>query len=115
MSHKDLPTVIAIYRVKSDRQAEFLELLREHHPVLVRLGLATDEVPIVYKGFEQDGGPIVFEIFRWKNAEAPGLAHQAPEVARVWEAMGTLTEERGGRPQFEFPHVERLGAARADA
>ena len=107
-------TVIAVYRVRSDKQAAFLELLRRHHPVLARLGLATDDEPIVYSGAEQDGGPIVFEIFTWKNAEAPRIAHETPDVAQIWEAMGTMTEEREGRPKFFFPHVEKLELAFAE-
>ena len=56
----------------------------------------------------------MFEIFTWKNAEAPGIAHQTPDVAKVWEAMGTMTEERDGRPKFFFPHVEKLDLAFAE-
>ena len=51
---------------------------------------------------------MVFEIFNWKNADAPRIAHETPEVGQVWEAMGTMCEERNGRPKFDFPHVERL-------
>lgn len=101
-------TVIAIYRVQAAREAEFLDLLRRHHPVLRGLGLATDDPPVVYRGEEKGGGPIVFEIFSWKDAGAPDVAHRSPEVMKIWEAMGTMTEERDGRPQFEFPHVARM-------
>ena len=110
----EMSTVIAVYRVRPDKQEPFLELLRRHHPVLVRLGLATDDEPIVYSGSEQDGGPIVFEIFKWKNADAPRIAHETPDVAQIWEAMGSMTEERDGRPKFFFPHVEKLALAFAE-
>ncbi len=102
-------TVIAIYRVRADREDDFFGLLRKHHPSLHRLGLVTDDRPIVYRGREEEGGgPIVFEIFSWKDANAPNAAHRLPEVMKIWEAMGTMVEEREGRPKFEFPHVSRL-------
>jgi hypothetical protein len=27
---------------------------------------------------------------------------------QIWEAMGSMVEERDGRPKFEFPHVARV-------
>ena len=108
-------TVIATYRVQKDRLDDFMELIRRHHPTLVRLGLATDDEPIVYLGEEQGGGPIVFEIFTWVDGKAPRTAHELPEVAQVWEAMGTMVEERDGKPKFEFPHVEKLDLVFDDA
>ena len=58
-------TVIAIYRVQKAREDDFMALLREHHPTLLSLELATPDAPVVYRGQERDGGPIVFEIFTW--------------------------------------------------
>jgi len=104
-------TVIAIYRVRADREDAFCDLLRRHHPTLRRLGLATDDEPVVYRGGEREDTPIYFEIFTWVDGEAAGIAHQTPDVAAIWEAMGTMCEERGGRPKFLFPHVEKLDVA----
>lgn len=101
-------TVIAIYRVRAEREDDFMTLLKEHHPTLRRLELATEEAPIVYRGEEDGGGPIVFEIFTWVDGQAPETAHQLPDVARIWEAMGTMCKDRDGKPMFEFPHVQRL-------
>ena len=98
-------TVIAIYRVQADKEEEFNGLLRKHYPALKAVGLVTDDEPVIYRGEERGGGPIVFEIFHWKNAEAPGIAHQLPEVMAVWEPMGALVEERDGKPKMQFPHV----------
>lgn len=107
-------TVIAIYRVRADKEAAFLELLRQHHPTLVAQGLATREPPVVYRSLEEGGGgPTLYEIFTWVDGDAAGVAHETPEVMRIWEAMGTMVEERDGRPKFEFPHVSRLDLARA--
>jgi hypothetical protein len=32
---------------------------------------------------------------------------------KVWEAMGTMVEDRDGRPKFEFPHVAEVDLAGA--
>ncbi len=103
-------TVIATYRVRGDALGAFLALLREHHPTLVRLGLATPEPAVVYRG-DEGGAPVVYEIFTWVDANAPEVAHETPEVMRIWEALGTLVEERDGRPQWAFPHVVRVDLA----
>lgn len=108
MKPADPETVIAIYRVRAEKLDAFMALLRRHVPTLRRLGLATDDPPVFYRGEENEGGPIVFEIFRWADGEAAGTAHHTPEVMAIWETMGAMTEERDGRPQFEFPHVERV-------
>lgn len=100
-------TVIAIYRVRADREKEFMALMRRHYPTLSRLGLVTGDRPVVYRGMEK-GAPILFEIFTWKDGKAPDTAHELPEVMRIWEAMGSMVEERDGRPKFEFPHVDRV-------
>ncbi len=111
-------TVIAIYRVQEARMDDFLGLLARHHPTLVRLGLATEDPPVVYRGKEQahqGGQPIVFEIFAWASAEAAGIAHETPDVAKIWETMATMTEDRDGRPGCEFPHVQRVEVAFGEA
>lgn len=114
MSGQGPQIVIATYRVQARRMDEFMGLLRSHYPTLRRLGLVTGTPPVVYRGEEdqrEGGGPIVFEIFEWVDGEAAGTAHQTPEVARIWEAMGAMVERRGGRPDLEFPHVERVDVA----
>lgn len=114
-SASPLTQVVATYRVRLDRKQDFLDLLGKHHPTLLELGLVTKEPPIVYSGEEHGGGPIVFEIFTWVDARAPDTAHQTPEVMRIWEAMGTMCEERDGKPRFDFPHVERIELASGKA
>lgn len=100
-------TVIATYRVPPAHEQAFVELLRRHHPTLVRRGLATPTAAQVYRG-DEDGRPVFVEIFTWRDAAAVEAAHHDPEVMPLWEAMGRMVEERGGRPGFEFPHVRRL-------
>jgi hypothetical protein len=72
----------------------------------------TDEPPVIYRGLERDKDPIVFEIFTWKDAEAPGKAHEHPEVMAIWEPMGDCVEDRKTGPKFDFPHVERISPGR---
>jgi len=101
-------TVIAIYRVRADKEQEVFGWLRKHYPALKGVGLVTDDVPIVYRGVESDGRPIVFEVFSWRDSSAPDTAHQLPDVMAVWEPMGACVEERDGKPKMEFPHVSKL-------
>ncbi len=101
------PTVIATYRVKAGNEDAFVALLNRHYQTLKSLGLVTDDPPTVYLG-KENGGPIFYEIFCWKDGEAAGIAHESPEVMAIWEPMGKLVEERDGRPKFEFPHVETV-------
>ena len=102
------PTVICLYRVTPGREAEFIKLLERHWPALHSLGLVTDDPPQHYRGTEQGGGPLFVEIFKWKSPDGSRLAHEHPEVMAIWEPMDKLTEQRGGRPNLEFPHFQRL-------
>ena len=101
-------TVICLYRVRKGREGEFIKLLERHWPTLHDLGLVTDEPPQHFRGAERDGGPLFVEIFAWKSGDASSHAHEHPEVMAIWEPMDGLTEERGGRPNMEFPHVQPL-------
>lgn len=99
--------VICHYRVIEGKEAAFEALLAKHWPTLNALGLATDDRTQKFKGAEDDGKPIYFEIFDWQEG-AVDRAHEHPEVMAIWEPMGQLCEERGGKPSMEFPHVEPL-------
>ncbi len=99
-------TVICTYRIKKGRQAAFLKLRSGHWPTLRRLGLATKEPALIFRGTDKSEKPFIVEIFTWKSWKAVQAAHQSPEVMAVWEAMGKHTEARLGHPAMEFPHVE---------
>lgn len=103
-------TVIATYRVRADAEAEFVELLRGHHPTLFAAGLVTADAPVVYRSL--DPAPTYFEIFTWTSADAPDAAHKSPAVMAVWEPMMAMVEDRDGRPGMEFPHVRRVELGR---
>ena len=99
--------VICQYRVIPGNEIAFENLLRKHWPTLHGLGLVTDEQPQHFKGEERDGKPIYFEIFDWLDG-ATERAHEHPDVMAIWEPMDQLCEERDGKPNMEFPHVEPL-------
>ncbi|HKY32723.1 MAG TPA: hypothetical protein VJV23_09325 [Candidatus Polarisedimenticolia bacterium] len=108
-------TVICTYRLQNGKEAEFTRLLERHWPTLRKAGLATDTPPQIYKGKDESGKTFIVEIFSWKDEQAPGIAHQLPEVMAVWEPMGALVEERLGRPKMEFPHVQPVRVSFATA
>lgn len=101
-------TAICLYRVTPGREGEFTSLLERHWPTLRSLDLVTDDPPQHYRGAEQGGGPLFVEIFQWKTEGASRAAHEHPEVMAIWEPMDKLTEQRNGRPNMEFPHVQPL-------
>ena len=101
--------VICQYRVAPGNEEKFEALLTNHWPTLHRLGLVTNDRSQHYKGAEQDNGrPSYFEIFDWLDG-AVDRAHEHPEVMAIWEPMDQLCEQRGDKPNMEFPHVEVLG------
>lgn len=84
--------VLCIYRIKPGQEQAFLRLLARHWPTLRRAGLATETPATVQRSRDRAGHTVFVELFSWKNAEAPGLAHQTPEVMAVWEPMGALCD-----------------------
>jgi hypothetical protein len=102
-------TSLAHYRVKPGAEEQFLEILDRHTVVLRDLELVTDREVELYLGAERGvEGPLVVEVFDWVDADAAGRAHTHPRVSALWESMGPLCEERGGRPMFEFVSLGRL-------
>jgi hypothetical protein len=100
---------ICRYKVKPGKEGEMERLLARHWPALHRAGLVTDDKPRIYRGLpshDPDGRHgaerTYVEIMLWKNASAPELAHQLPEVMAVWEPMGAICEE------MEFPNYEPI-------
>lgn len=96
-------TVICTFRVKKDSHDAFLKLLGNHWPMLHRLGFVTDTPEQAFLSHENDL-PTVVSIFEWSDDGSAGRAHEHPDVAEVWEAMGPLCETRNGYPSMEFPH-----------
>ncbi len=88
--------VIVAYRPKPGKEADFLELTREHLPLLREEGLATLREAVVCRA--QDG--TIVEVFEWEAGGA-AAAHANERVkslwARYWDAcdivkLNDLTE-----------------------
>jgi hypothetical protein len=73
---------IAAYRPFADKDAELLEEIKTHVPILRELGLATDR--------SKDG--TIIEVFEWKSKEAVEQAHTNPGVLAMWERFGKVCE-----------------------
>ena len=100
---------ICTYKVKPGKEAEMERLLSQHWPALRKVGLATDEPAVIYRGLPsskpggQHGAARTYvEIFSWNSERGPQTAHETPEVMAVWEPMGAICEE------MDFPTYERL-------
>ena len=101
-------TVICTYRVASEHDDTFRDLLSKHWPTLHEQGLTTTTPPQFFRGLDNADAPFYVEIFEWADETAPSTAHNTPAVLAVWEGMGQCCEERLGLPAMEFPHVERI-------
>jgi len=91
--------VFALYRPHAGKDAELRRLIVQHLPVLRKLELVTDRPAILVRA--KDGTYI--EVFEWRTEESAKLAHEHPEVARVWEAMGQIAD---------FPALDSLEEAK---
>lgn len=108
MSADQPETVICHYRVRPGKEQDFLALLERPWPTLRELDAVTEEPSAVYRGADEQGRCFFVEIFHWKSAAAFERAHTHPDVTAIWEPMDQLCEPRDGRPNIEFPHVERV-------
>ena len=98
-------TVICTYRVRTDCEEQFRELLARHWLTLRQLGFVTEDRALVFRSLSSP--PTYVEIFTWVEGGF-GRAHEHPEVLAIWEPMEPLLEERAGLPRWEFPHYEQL-------
>ena len=86
-------SMLCVYRVKDGKEADFLQLLERHWPALSGVGLVTPDPAQVLRATDKAGKTVFVETFAWRDAEAPNVAHQTPEVMSVWEPMGALADE----------------------
>jgi len=94
--------VLCLYRIKEGQETAFRELLRRHWPTLRQAGLATGEPALHYQSQDREGKTTFVEIFDWVEESSADTAHEAPEVMRVWEPMGSLCDG------MEFLHIDRF-------
>ena len=94
MTNTENPVLTHVtYRPKNGKEAELRALVEKHWPVLNELGLVTKDRAKIYRATDKRSGKVYFiEIFSWRDAKAPEIAHQTPEVMSVWETMGPVME-----------------------
>jgi hypothetical protein len=93
MAESNPVSMLVIYRIKPGTEEAFRPLVDAHWPTLARLGLVTSEPAKFWKASAKRGGGTAFvETFEWKDAESSNVAHQTPEVMKVWEPMGEFLE-----------------------
>ena len=86
--------MLCTYRVKDGKEGDFLALLEKHWPTLRNFDLATDDPAQVFRSRTKKGKTVFVEMFSWRDAAAPDVAHQTPEVMLVWEPMLALADRR---------------------
>ena len=98
--------VFALYRPHEGKDAELRRLIVQHLPVLRRLEMITDRPPVLVRS--KNGTYI--EVFEWRSAAMSGRAHEHPEVAGLWKAMGQIADFPGleglEEAKERFPHFE---------
>ena len=99
----DRQIVIVAYKPKPGREAELLQLTREHLPLLRAEGLATDRTAIACRA--ADG--TVIEVFEWE-AGGTERAHTNPAVLALWERYAAVSEYL---PLKELPETRMLFAS----
>ncbi len=94
MSQNKPVSVLVTYRLKKGAEAQFLPLLKKHWPTLDRLGLVSKEKPKIWRAenTRSPGSISYVELMQWKDASCPDVAHQTPDVMKVWEPMGPLLD-----------------------
>lgn len=105
-SHQAKPeTVLATFRVKPDQLAAFLAMMPEYWKALRELGLVDTEPHLLLQG-EEDGKPIVVQVFTWKSEDTPDNA--PPTIRQYWDRMNAMVEKRNGKPGIEFPPMRLI-------
>ncbi|WP_128915513.1 putative quinol monooxygenase [Granulicella sibirica] len=98
-------TVLATFRVKPEQVPAFLKLMPQYWAALRAQNLVLDGPHVVMQG-EERGKPIIVELFRWKDHDAP--EHVPPSIQRYWDQMNQMVESRDGHAGIEFPEMQIL-------
>ena len=100
-------TVHVTYHVRDGKLDELLEVLKQHYPTCRRLGLVLADPHVILSGKEEGGKPVVIEILRWKDADAPdSVREHFPDVQRIWDQLNALTEKRGDKRGIEIDEMD---------
>jgi hypothetical protein len=90
---------LVIYRPKEGHYDQLKAILVQHGPALAKSGLLAEGKGGVQLWAASDlrrrgvAEPYFVESFYWRDAKAPELAHQMPEIMSVWETMGPHLED----------------------
>jgi len=100
---------LATFRVKPDQITAFLAMMPEYWKALRAKDLVKAEPYVLLVG-EEEGKPVVYEIFSWKDHHA---ADNVPaEIQAYWDRMNAMVEKRGAHRGIEFPEVKLVSPAR---
>jgi quinol monooxygenase YgiN len=80
--------VIACFRPHPGKDAELLDVVRDHLPILRSQGLVTDRPSYVMRA----GDGSIVEVFEWKSADAIEAAHSNEAVQELWERFEAACE-----------------------
>lgn len=80
--------VIACYKPKAGKDAELIELVKTHLPILRKEGLVGDEPSLA--GRAKDG--TIVEVFCWVSQAAIDSAHANPVVGEMWGAFAAVCD-----------------------
>lgn len=96
--------VLASFRPRPGMEAALLEVVREHVPLLQRLGLATMRASLVLRASD---GTLV-EAFEWASPAAIDAAHSNPEVLALWKRFEAACEytSLAALPEVQHPFAE---------
>lgn len=72
--------VISVYKPKHGKDAELLEVVKTHVPILRELGMASEREVTAMKA--KDG--TILEVFEWLSSKAIEDAHKHPRVHKMW-------------------------------
>ena len=99
---------VACYKPRPGKEAELLELVRNHLPPLRSQGLVTGRPSIVMR--TADG--TIIEVFEWLSQDAIAAAHENPVVLDLWKRFETVCwyETPSNIPEFQhmFAHFEPI-------
>ena len=91
--------VVACYKPRPGREADLLDLVRNHMTPLLAEGLVTGRTPIVMRCAD---GTIV-EVFEWTSQAAIASAHTNPVVLDLWKSFEAVCwyETPANLPEFK--------------
>ena len=102
-------TIVSLMRPKPGKEAALIEALRNHRKTLERLDAVIGPYWLYRGSGEEDGKPILVEIFTWKSGDIPDNA--PPEILKGWALLESLVEKRNGRRGIEFYAIEPVADA----